>query len=270
MANFKYILLATMVLAAIPSVLATCGQTLSPSEGDEIELAITPDGSYDYLWSSTYGKGIGDLEGIDATIPEWQQRTISFIAPPQTCPGGVSFTITGQLTSNVDNTPYASCTDSCSITISPTCIDCPTKEEQGIICEKDWADKMSDIGTGDKIAGTDESATDWQLTVPGGATGWASTNKFTWTIHETTTTGTPVATDVTYGPSGETSSHTFVFGDFAQPTNDKPKRCYDVGVLVETAAGEDLLTCNAIGSICLVYDPTRYNSDAGISIDVVP
>ncbi len=124
---------------------------------------------------------------------------------------------------------------------------------------------MGNIGTGDKITGSDETAADWQLTAPGGLL-----NKFTWTIHETTTTGTPVATDVTYGPSGETSSHTFVFGDFAQPTNDKPKRCYDVGVLVETAAGEDLLTCNAIGSICLVYDPTRYNSDAGISIDVVP
>jgi len=263
MASFRYILLATMVLAAIPSVLANCGDTLTPSEGDQVTLAITPAGSYDYLWSSTFGAGIGDLEGMDGTTtpPEWQTRQISFITPP--CPGS-TFTITGQLTSNVDGAAYASCSDSCSVTIKPNCLTCPTKEEQGIICENDWADHMGNIGTGDKITGSDETAADWQLTAPGGLL-----NKFTWTIHETTT-GTPVAADVTYGPTVGDKSHTFVFSDFAQPTNDKPKRCYNVGVLVETAAGEDLLTCDAIGSICLVYDPNRYDQGTlppGININ---
>ncbi len=67
MASFRYILLATMVLAAIPSVLANCGDTLTPSEGDQVTLAITPAGSYDYLWSSTFGAGIWGLEGMDGT-----------------------------------------------------------------------------------------------------------------------------------------------------------------------------------------------------------
>ena len=263
-----YVVTAMMIAVAMPSALGDCGESIPVNEGNAVQLAITPIGSYDYMWSSNYATpdgsstGIGALEGIDPAFnptPEWMEQTISFIAPPAECPSGTTFTITGQLTSNVANVAYGSCVDECSVTIVVSCVPCPSTEVQGPLCENQWATWMAAPAT------HDDAAADWQLVVPA-TKPWQATDKFTWTIHETTTGG---AVDVVIGPE-YTPSHTFVFGNFAQPTNDLPMRCYNVGVLVETADGRDLLQCDAIGSVCLVYDPTRYDNGAlpaGIKID---
>jgi len=244
-------ILAVIFLAALPTALAAgdiCTDGLTVSEGDPINLAINPDGSYDYLWT-----GITGFPGYDpddpatpAYDPEEIKRTIQLEAPPVDCeksPTGDTYSITGALTSNVSKVVYGTCTDSCTFTIKVTCVPCPEQDDQKIICIRDFP-----------VAG-------WTLDA---GDGFETDDVFTWKVNETTS-GTPVQVGSDHVDTGD-QTHTFVVGDFTAPTNDIPKTCFEIDLTVVSNEGETLLDCDAVGKICLVFDPNTYNSGQGITI----
>ena len=216
------ILIAVFLL--VPSSMAACGATINVQPGDPVTLTMTPLGSYDYLWTTPGIPSTGTLS------------TITFEAPVIKTPGSDGcqvFTVTGQLTSNVDGKVYSTCTDQCNVYLHVCPRECPPRDDKGKMCINQYP-----------TAG-------WAISVPGN---YQEDDTFTWTVKETTLGG---AKDVTLIDTGvKSESHTFVVTDFEAPTNAMPERCYQISLVVTSNNGQILLTCQDVGDICLIYKPT--------------
>lgn len=221
----KYSILMAAILAlfvALPSAMAACGDTITGIyEGDTVTLHMSPTGSYVYTWSGP------DMPGLDKTTVggEWSTDTITFEAPDvDTC---TLYTFTGSMVIDPSILPTpGSCTADCVKIIQVCPRTCPPTEAHADVCITDYLP--------------------WTLTAPTYPAG----STYTWTITETTSGQPAWSNTVTGGPA-----HIFVVGNFNAPTNAVPKRCFTVSLVVTSPLGLHLLTCNTMGTICLVYDP---------------
>lgn len=218
----KYPILLAAILAlfaALPGAMAACGDTITVYEGDTVSLQMTPTGNYVYTWSGP------DMPGLDKTAgSEWFTDTISFEAPDVTACTDYTFTGSMVISPSILPTP-GSCTADCIRIVKVCPRTCPPTDAHADVCITDY--------------------TPWTLTAPT----YPTYSTYTWTITETTP-GVTWSNVVTGGPA-----HIFAATDFHAPTNAVPKRCFTVSLVVRSPLGFHLLTCDTMGTICLVYDP---------------
>jgi hypothetical protein len=213
--------LALLFVAAIPGAMAACGDTINANEGKVVTLTMTPVGSYNYLW--TLPLGVNLLPGYSLN-----NRVIKVYAPPVTA--CTDYVVNGYMESTLI-TNIQECKDECTVTIHDCPEQCPPTDYHADTCITNYAP--------------------WTLTILPQTT-WSSGTTFTWTVTETS----DEVWSKTLGPYTDNDAVTLQSTDFQAVTVDHPKKCFTVSVVVKDAAGTTILTCDTVGTICLVFDPT--------------
>ena len=251
------IAIALALLLVIPGSMAqirSCGATIDAQEGNVVTLTMTPDKTYlDYAWTLP-GSGLTmENDPVDNLPYSTTDRIIKVRVDPVT----VCTDLTVKAHIQVNSATLAStgdCIDECNVVIHACPADCPPTDGLGTLCTTDWNDQTN--------VGSDGL---WTLTVYPvydpithvGSGTWTTGTTFTWKIKETS--------DQTWSHTYAATTNNYIdlaIGAFDPPTVDHPKKCFRVDVLVKDALGKTLLDtetttgCGAVGTVCLVFDPT--------------
>lgn len=251
------IAIALALLLVIPGSMAQrpCGATINAQEGNVITLEMTPIKTYlNYAWTLP-GSGL-TLEDKTPGVPySTTERIIKVrVDPLSAC---TDYTVKAHMEVNTEQlTAPGDCIDECNVVIHACPVNCPPTDDLGTLCTTDW-NKQTNVGSDGLWTLTVYPVYDYTQTPPVGSGTWTTGTTFTWKITETS--------DQTWSQTYTATTNNYInlaIGAFDPPTLDHPKKCFRVDVLVKDALGNTLLNtetttgCGAVGTVCLVFDPT--------------
>jgi len=247
------IAIAIALFLAIPSSMAQttwgCTQTIPAQEGNVITLTMTPDKTFlNYAWTLPAGLTLEPTYSLSNRVIKVRVEELDSCTSPD-----YKVLAHMEVNTNLLSVP-GDCIDECNIYVHACPVNCPPTDDLGTICTTDWTDQTN--------VGSDGL---WTLTVYPvydpithvGSGTWTTGTTFTWKITETS--------DQTWSHTYAATTNNYIdlaIGAFDPPTVDHPKKCFRVDVLVKDALGKTLLDtetttgCGAVGTVCLVFDPT--------------